>query len=208
MLPPQPVSKTTPSEPQAATNTVAPGLTNERVNPYAGGSDTTGNPQPFNPTAIYKPNVTSGLTNQMTAPGPHSTPLGPSQGERPIVPMHQPFNPSVNQTIYNPMADAHRPAPPIPSSPPQPVDNMVYNTDTATSWNDPPTLKARKVHTAQLLPLDHLPLKHQAVVVYSIASGKSLIHVLASVWPHEGELHGVPRCIGSAVLSSQIYQFI
>ena len=154
VLPLQPVSKTTPSEPQATTNTVAPGLTNERVNPYAGSvptsdSDKTVNPQTFNPAAIYRPNVTSGLTNQMTAPGPHTTPLGLSPGVRPVVPTHQPFNPSANQSIYNPMAEAHRPAPPTHSSPPQPMDNMVYNTDTATSWNDPPTLKARKVRTAR-----------------------------------------------------------
>ena len=119
VFPLQPVSKLTPSEPKPSSNPATTRLTSEAINPYN------------------------------TAP---VQPGGPAISQPGFVNRHVPTNPPVTQPMYNPMAyhgGLYNPAGVVPSVPPQapPPTQPVgpYNTDTAASWNDPPTLKARKV---------------------------------------------------------------
>ena len=89
------------------------------------------------PTVGIPPN-TGGMLPQPISTVP-SQPIGfPTQ---PAV-----FNPTdiSPQPSWNVTAPAATVAPPISGVQPRPPDNNSYNTDLAESWNDPPTLKAKK----------------------------------------------------------------
>lgn len=124
VLPPQPVSQLPPSQPQSRGHQATNRPTPENVNLYS---------------APVKP-----------AP----TVSQPSFVTRPVVPPSG--NPPVNQSFYNPLAHqretgntgVYNPvgvAPVMNSQALPPQGGDLYSTDRPSTWNDPPTLKAKKV---------------------------------------------------------------